>query len=146
MEATFRKMTRGDVDEVYEIELENFSYPWAKQAFEEECQNKLAHYIVATVGRDVVAYGGMWFVLDEANVTNIAVKKSHQSQKIGQRLIEEMIETAKKRKVKYMYLEVRQSNEKAIYLYKKLGFIHYGVRQAYYPDNNENALLMMRLL
>ncbi len=146
VEVQFRKMTRDDVDEVYAIETENFSYPWEKEAFIEECQNDMAYYIVGVAEKKVVAYGGMWLVLDEANITNIAVRKKFQSQKIGKRLLETMIETAKKRKIKYMFLEVRPSNERAIFLYKKTGFIPCGIRPEYYPDNNENAVLMMRLL
>lgn len=46
VEVQFRKMTRDDVDEVYAIETENFSYPWEKEAFIEECQNDMAYYIV----------------------------------------------------------------------------------------------------
>lgn len=146
MEIRFRKMARGDVDGIYEIEKENFSSPWEKQAFVEECENNIACYIVGEAGREIVAYGGMWLVLDEANITNIAVKKNFQSQGVGRRLIKALIEMAKKRKVKTMYLEVRQSNEKAICLYKKLGFIAYGMRANYYSDNQEDAILMMRLL
>lgn len=94
VEVQFRKMTRDDVDEVYAIETENFSYPWEKEAFIEECQNDMAYYIVGVAEKKVVAYGGMWLVLDEANITNIAVRKKFQSQKIGKRLLETMIETA----------------------------------------------------
>ncbi len=144
-EVEFRRMKRADVAAVYEIECEAFSAPWPKSAFEEEAENTIAYYIVAEVRGDVVAYGGMWFAYDEAHIMNIAVRKAWRAQKIGTRLVAQMIAAAEQRGSAYMYLEVRQSNSPAIHTYRKLGFVQYGIREGYYTDNGEDALLMMKV-
>jgi ribosomal-protein-alanine N-acetyltransferase len=139
-------MKYKDIDEICELEREAFTIPWQKFAFEEEMKNQLACYIVCESGKKVVAYGGMWLVLDEAHVTNIAVKKEFRKMGIGNELLSEMFAAAKERGAKYMYLEVRKSNEAAYELYKKNGFMINGVRKNYYPDNFEDAIVMMKII
>jgi ribosomal-protein-alanine N-acetyltransferase len=139
-------MKYKDIDSVFELESEAFTSPWPRQAFEEEMQNKLACYIVGMLGREIVAYGGMWLVIDEAHITNIAVKQIYRNLGIGQSLIDHMIKIAKTRDIHYMYLEVRQSNKIAYDLYRKKGFIENGMRHNYYPDNKENAILMLKVI
>jgi ribosomal-protein-alanine N-acetyltransferase len=146
MKVIFRKMQYKDIDHVFELEKEAFTIPWPRQAFEEEIQNKLAYYIVGTIGGEVIAYGGMWLVIDEAHITNIAVKQIYRNLGIGQSLIDNMIQIAQNRSIHYMYLEVRQSNKIAYDLYKKKGFIENGIRRNYYPDNHEDAILMLKVI
>jgi len=146
MNGTFRKMKYKDIDKICELEREAFTLPWPKEAFEDEMTNSLACYTVYEHHGKIKAYGGMWIVLDEAHITNIAVKAEYRRKGIGSRLIDYMVKTAKEKGAKYMYLEVRKSNKDAYQLYIKKGFIINGVRKNYYPDNGEDAIVMMKLI
>ncbi|MFP3648360.1 GNAT family N-acetyltransferase, partial [Paraburkholderia sp. SIMBA_054] len=70
----FRKMTIRDVDVVYEIEKNSFTLAWTKEAFEQEMlKNEFAYYVLAETEEGVIGYCGMWLVMDEAHITNIAI-------------------------------------------------------------------------
>ncbi|NMC55771.1 MAG: ribosomal protein S18-alanine N-acetyltransferase [Eubacteriaceae bacterium] len=146
MDTIFRRMRHKDIDDICALEHESFTIPWERGAFEDEMQNDLAHYTVCELNGKIIAYGGMWLVLDEAHVTNIAVKKEYQHMGIGGKLMEKMFASAKARGAKYMYLEVRKSNNTAYELYKKKGFMVHGVRKEYYPDNLEDAIVMLKII
>jgi ribosomal-protein-alanine N-acetyltransferase len=136
-----------DVDQVCEIENLSFTTPWSRESFESEVtKNNLAKYLVAKVDGKVAAYGGMWIVLDEGHITNIAVHPDYRGQKIGEKLVQAMIETAKNNNVANITLEVRASNEVARNLYRKLGFEDSGLRKGYYSDTGEDAVIMWKKL
>ncbi|MDD4859584.1 MAG: ribosomal protein S18-alanine N-acetyltransferase [Dehalococcoidales bacterium] len=90
----------------------------------------------------ISGFAGIWILADEAHVTNIAVRKSHQRRGIGELLLIHIIDLSQKLKATNMTLEVRASNTSAQSLYRKYGFIEMGVRKAYYLDNREDALIM----
>jgi len=90
----------------------------------------------------IVGYAGMWILADEAHVTSIATRKSHQGQGIGEALLIGIIEIATAKKARVVTLEVRVSNTAAQNLYTKLGFHKEGVRKGYYLDNHEDAMIM----
>ncbi len=136
-------MEMADIEEVMEIEEKSFNIPWPRQAFVKElCDNKFACYLVARWEGRVVAYGGMWFILDEAHITNIAVHPDYREKGIGTRLLKEMIAYGVSREITSFTLEVKVSNQKAINLYKKEGFEAAGTRKGYYSDTLEDALIM----
>lgn len=140
-----RKMELKDIDDVLVVEKNSFSVPWTRSSFEKEIKkNLLSKYYVAVVEEKVVAYGGMWLIIDEAHVTNIAVKPEYRGKKIGKELVSFMIQEARGLGVNKMTLEVRRSNTVAQNLYKALGFIPCGVRPGYYHDNGEDAIIMWK--
>jgi [ribosomal protein S18]-alanine N-acetyltransferase len=140
---SFRSMRLGDIDEVCRIEKEAFPTPWSEGAFHNELvNNHFAHYIIMECDGDVAGYGGMWLIMEEAHVTNIAVKASYRGRKLGERLLRQLQETAQFLGAHKMTLEVRVSNLVAQRLYEKLGFRSVGVRRGYYSDNQEDALIM----
>lgn len=142
-QVTFRKMTLHDVDKVYEIEKESFTLAWTKEAFEQEMvKNEFAYYVVAKTEEDIIGYCGMWLVIDEAHITNIAISPSQRGKKLGEALMKAAIDAAKAHGAKLMTLEARVSNIVAINLYKKLGFQNGGIRKGYYTDNQEDAIVM----
>lgn len=144
-EVRFDKMGLQHLDQVLDIEVHSFPTPWPRQTFEFEIfYNDLAEYIVALVGAKVCGYGGMWMVLDDAHITNVAVHPVHRSQGIGRRLMLELMRRAVARGARRMTLEVRPSNHPARHLYKDLGFEERGVRPKYYQDNNEDAIIMWK--
>jgi ribosomal-protein-alanine N-acetyltransferase len=123
-------MRMADVAAVLEIERLSFSSPWPAFAFEQELTaNRLAHYRVARLADRVVAFGGIWLMVDEAHITTFGVHPDHRRQGIGRRLLLELAEVALELGSARMTLEVRVSNES-------------GRRVAYYSDDGEDALVM----
>ena len=138
-----RPLGLGYINEIVEIEDLVFTSPWSKQSFIYELvHNDVAYYLVALSGDKVVGYGGMWLILDEAHITNIAVHPKYQSSGIGERVLRKLITLSASLGADKMTLEVRPSNEKAKNLYTKLGFLGKGLRKGYYSDTNEDAIIM----
>ncbi len=142
-EVKIRVMTTADVDSVSNIEELSFSLPWSRKAFAAEiAENDLAHYLVAEVVDQLVAYAGMWMILDEAHVTNVAVLPDYRGQGIGKLIMASLILYAEQQGAKRMTLEVRPSNEIAKNLYRQFGFVAAGLRKQYYTDTKEDAIIM----
>lgn len=142
-----QEMTIEDIDQVCEIEELSFKTPWSRESFEAEIlTNKLARYLVAKVDGKVAAYGGMWIVLDEGHITNIAVHPDHRGRKVGEKLVRSLLEKAESCGARDVTLEVRESNTAARKLYKKLGFADGGLRKGYYSDTGEDAIIMWKKL
>ncbi|HET6895068.1 MAG TPA: ribosomal protein S18-alanine N-acetyltransferase [Candidatus Baltobacteraceae bacterium] len=136
-------MTDADVKEVLRIEQQSFSTQWPSNAFYQEMHdNKLAHYFVGRVDGRVVAYGGIWVILEDSHVTTIAVHPAHRGRKYGEIMLLHLLDEAIERGASWMTLEVRESNGVAQNLYRKYGFTTVSTRKGYYSDNNENALVM----
>ena len=144
-DVTLRRMTVEDVDAVHAIEAATFAMPWSRQSFYEEMtRNACARYLVAvTAEREIVGFAGVWVVLDEGHITNIAVRKDHRGEGIGNLLTAGLMQYAANLGVTYMTLEVRRSNEIAQHVYLSHGFIQVGVRKKYYEDNGEDALFLV---
>lgn len=138
-------MTPEDVDEIVEIEKLSFSTPWSRSALLGELRYpRQAVYLVARVKGRVVGYVGMWAVVNEGHITNIAVHPVYRGQGVGTRLLSFLIAVAESREINALTLEVRQSNVRARRLYERMGFVASGIRTGYYSDNNEDAVIMWR--
>lgn len=141
-------MKHGNVDEVAAIEAACFSTPWSRNAFADAVDSENYEYIVALDGNDggVAAYAGMQVVLDEAEITNIAVDERYRRRGIAGKLLEGLVTLCVRRNVKYLHLEVRESNTAARSLYAKCGFEIDGMRKNFYQKPTENAVLMTKQL
>ena len=135
-------MTAADVDAVCAIEEATFARPWSRASIENELTNSCARYVVLRRGGETVGYAGMWLVIDEAHVTNVAIRKDLRGQGLGEKLMRALIQLAADSGMIWMTLEERRSNAAAQGLYRKLGFVDVGWRKRYYEDNGEDALLM----
>lgn len=143
MNVTFQKMRLEHLDEVLKIEELSFPSPWSRSSFVYEItQNQFACYIVAVAEEKVAGYGGMWLILDEAHITNVAVHTDYRMNRIGGALMLELIRRAILKGATRMTLEVRPSNTAARRLYVSLGFKDIGLRKRYYTDTNEDAIIM----
>lgn len=132
-------MTLSDVDAVAEIEKDSFKFPWSRQSLEDECYNPIATcFVVCDDAGTVCGYGGYLKVLDEAYITNVAVKPCERNKGYGAAIIKALTEEAKATDCTAITLEVRESNAQAIKLYEKFGFAFSGIRPKFYPDG-ENA-------
>ena len=105
-------------------------------------KNKFACYIVLEQEDQIIGYCGAWLIIDEAHITNIAILPEFRGQKLGEALLNKMIERSREKGIERMTLEVRKSNTVAQSLYKKLGFQNGAVRKNYYSDNQEDAIVM----
>lgn len=141
-----RSMTKDDVDSVYIVEEDCFTDPWSKESIRKELKNDLARYLVAELDNKIVGYVGVWFVVDEGHITNVAVHSDYRGKKIGDKLVKEMVKLCKESKLIAMTLEVRSSNTVAQNLYRKYGFKMGGIRKEYYSDNKEDAIIMWNQL
>jgi ribosomal-protein-alanine N-acetyltransferase len=136
-------MTLDDIQAVNRIERASFPVPWPDYAFRQEIEsNRLAHYLVVRAGGEIVAYGGMWMMVDEAHVTTFAVLPEWRRRGIGGRLMLAMVRLAGDLGARVATLEVRLSNVAARELYQRFGFRPVGIRPRYYSDNAEDALIM----
>ena len=147
MKIEISKLTHDDLDGIYEVEKDAFPIPWPISSFEEELKNILATYLVAKIENKVVGYIGMWFVMDECHITNIAVHSEYRKNGIASNLINEMLKLCTEHETNYIMLEVRASNIPAQNLYSKFGFTEEVVRKDYYknPDNTrEDAIVMSK--
>ncbi|OXM13742.1 ribosomal protein S18-alanine N-acetyltransferase [Paenibacillus herberti] len=139
----FRSMRLDDIPSIIAIEHEAFTSPWTSDAFVNELtHNHFARYMVMELHGEIIGYGGMWLIMDEAHVTNIAVNSEFRGRKLGSRLLSELQKLAQFLGASRMTLEVRVTNEVAQSLYRKFGFEPSGIRPGYYSDNNEDALIM----
>src|SRR5690554_125596 len=106
MKVIIREMQEKDLDRVMEIEKKAFSPPWTREAFLLELtKNLLAKYIVAEVDGLVVGYGGVWLIIDEGHVTNIAVDEKYRNMGIGSKIMEGLIQLCIDRNIASMTLE-----------------------------------------
>jgi len=143
LRVSIEPMGLDDLPTVQAIEEASFTTPWPPHAYRSEIEsNRLAQYIVARVGGQVVAYAGMWMMVDEAHVTTFAVHPRWRRQRIGERLLLTLLDLARGRRAREATLEVRLSNLAARRLYEKYGFRPVGLRPRYYSDDNEDALIM----
>lgn len=140
---TIRSMATSDIAAVTRIERASFSTVWPSDAFFNELStNKLAHYFVGRFDDRVVAYGGIWVIMEDSHVTTLAVDPDYRGRGFGEVLLLRLIDEAIDRGAAWMTLEVRESNAVAQRLYRKYGFTTVTMRTGYYSDDNESALIM----
>lgn len=138
-------MEEKHIDGVLAVEEATFSIPWTRNDFEKEVkENNLAIYYVAVMDGKVVGYAGMWHVVIEGHITNVAVLEEARGKGIGAMLMEKLIEAAEEKQMYGITLEVRMGNAPAQGLYHKYGFKAEGIRKNYYPDTKEDAIIMWK--
>ncbi|MEA3424127.1 MAG: ribosomal protein S18-alanine N-acetyltransferase [Bacillota bacterium] len=138
-----REMKLDDIDEIYEIEKRSFSMPWSKSSFYQEINDNLAaYYYVVGVDDTLVGYMGIWKILDEGHITNVAIDHDYRGKGYSKQLVSHVLCEMEKLEVCRFTLEVRESNIIAQKLYLKFGFSVEGRRKKYYTDTKEDALLM----
>lgn len=141
---TLREMMVEDLDQVMEIEQDLFRVPWTREGYFTFLTRNDAMFLVVEEKGQILAYCGLLMVLDEGDVTNVAVRRDRQKEGIGNFLIESLIRLAEGLGVTTIHLEVRQSNETALRLYERNGFTRDGIRKNYYENPVEDAILMTR--
>ena len=126
-------MREEHIDGVLAVEEATFSIPWTRADFEREVrENAMAIYYTALLDGKIVGYAGMWHVVTEGHITNVAVLEEVRGRGIGAMI--------------GLTLEVRIGNAPAQGLYHKYGFRAEGLRKNYYPDTHEDAVIMWKYL
>jgi ribosomal-protein-alanine N-acetyltransferase len=138
-----RAMTLADLDEVMIIEEAIYSFPWTWGIFR-DCLSVGYPCRVLQVDGEVVAYAILSVAAGEAHILTLCVSPETRRQGYGELMLADLIQLARERRAKSIYLEVRPSNQAAISLYEKTGFKEIGIRPDYYPDEfgREDAMVM----
>ncbi|MEC9488586.1 MAG: ribosomal protein S18-alanine N-acetyltransferase [Halanaerobium sp.] len=140
-------MQVDDLEEILEIEKESFPSAWSRKAFLFELtKNPYGLYLTLRDEGMVAGYIGAWFLMNYTHITNLAVRESFRGKGYATNLIREIFAQARLRGSYNITLEVRRSNLAAQRLYEKLGFQIIGVKEGYYRDNREDALVMWKSL
>lgn len=140
-----RAAAPADAQQMAALDKICFTVPWSLESFEQELTvNDKAIYIVAEIDGQLAGYAGMWQILDEGHITNVAVSPEHRRQGIAAAVLTELIAEGSRRGIRAFTLEVRASNVAAQELYRGFGFQTAGIRPGYYEDNKEAALIMWR--
>lgn len=139
-----REMTMDDIEQVAALEAENFSAPWGATGFFSFLIRQDVLLLVAEEEEKIIGYCGAVTVLDEGDITNVCVSADARRRGIASALIRELTARTLEQGVTTLHLEVRKSNDAAISLYQKEGFVQDGLRKGYYESPTEDAVLMSR--
>ena len=137
-----RSMRLEDIERILEIENRCYPEPWTEGMFKHELTgNQVSVFFVLEESGVIIGYAGMWIIVDDMHVTNVAVHPDFQGNGHSKQLMFALFEQARMAGCKRSTLEVRKSNKTAISLYEKLGYKTIGRRKKYY-SNNEDAFVM----
>ena len=136
---TVRPMKLDDLDAVIDLEVVSQPRPWSEEVFRDELASANRTYLVAEDDQ-LVGFGGVMVIGDEAHVTNLLVAGDHRERGVGRALMTSLIEAAVASGARHLTLEVRKENKAARALYARLGLVPVGVRPGYYGD--DDALIL----
>ena len=139
-----RKMQPEDLAQVCEIEKANFSMPWSEKSFQESMKREDTVFLTVLVDGEVAGYLGCYCIAGVGEITNVAVSASYRRKGIGGMLLEKLYEEGAALDTSEFFLEVRESNEVAIGLYTRQGFVKEGIRKNFYEKPVENAVIMVK--
>lgn len=146
MAFTVRKACSTDIPDMVFIEEECFSTPWSRKSFAESLSHSPWHFFVAVCENKIVAYGGVYLILDEGQISNIATLSAFRGKGIGRAVLDSIIKLCKDEGCERITLELRESNSVARALYESCGFAAVGKRPNFYSNPNETAILMDKTL
>ena len=142
-----------DLPAVVAIERAAFTDPWSLRSFREALEHSAVFFSCARRdaenerdGAEVAGYVVAWFVADEGEIANLAVSPNAWGEGIGRALLDSALEEGRRRDVSAVYLEVRDSNDRARRLYRSRGFEEVGRRRNYYAQPVEDAIVLRRTL
>ncbi len=142
---SFLELTEEYIDQITELDSICFEDNWSRALFENELLSKNSYCVIALLNNNIVAYCTISTVLDEADITKLAVHPDFRRLGIGARLIDIIFEYCTQNGICTVNLELRESNSSALALYSGKGFKIVGERNKYY-NNSENAVLMTKFL
>lgn len=138
-------MRLSDLEEIKNTLQTDFDDFWNFEIFKEELAHNNSSYLVLRSDNEIVCFGGIKIILDEANVMDIVTKKNKRNQGFAKFLLNELINISKEKNCTSITLEVNENNLPAIHLYELFSFKEVGKRKNYYK-NGDTAILMTRKL
>lgn len=144
METIIRVLQEEDIEQLSRIEKDSFSMPWSEQDFHDLLYRDYCLYLVALVDGEVVGCAGLTNICHEGNIDNVVVASKFRGQGVAKKLLSELIVRGERAGIKAFTLEVRVSNQVAIHVYEKAGFVSEGIRPRFYEKPVEDALIMWR--
>ena len=148
MEIKIEKMTLDDLENIKDILESEFDNFWNYNILKQELLNENSYLFVVKQKslqieniNTIIGFAGVQFILDEANITNIVVKKDIRNQGIGNLLLNKLIDFSKQNNMSNITLEVNENNQYAIKLYNKFNFNITSIRKKYY-NGTDNAIIM----
>lgn len=144
MELLIKPLTEEYVDQVCVLEEEAFSMPWHRESFLEMIENENACYLVGIINDMVVASCGLRNIVGDGEITNVVTAADMRGNGIAEKMLLQLMEQGIQMGVEAFTLEVRKSNEAAVHLYEKLGFVTEGIRKNFYEEPIEDALIMWK--
>lgn len=143
MSLVVRRMSIADVQAAHEIDVSSFTLPWPERSLRYEVtDNPASRSWVAELDGRVVGILVLWLIVDEAHIASLATHPAFRRQGIAKRLLVTALDQAYKEGARTAFLEVRAGNDVARRMYREFGFEEVGLRERYYKDNNEDAVLM----
>jgi ribosomal-protein-alanine N-acetyltransferase len=141
-----RRLQLRDLGAVEEIERRAYPTPWSRSMFAGEIAKPSSICLGAFDAESarLIGYLIVSRYVDAWHVMNVAVAPDYRRLGIASRLLNDLFELTVDDGQRGYTLEVRVSNEAAIRLYERMGFLGRGVRRGYYTDNREDALIMWR--
>ncbi len=139
-----RRLKKDDVKALAKMAKECFSVPWTEQAFAELVEDENSRYLVAQLQGEVVGCCGVTNAYGDGDINIVMVSEEYRGQGIAKRMLEELLRCGKELGIGDYTLEVRVSNETAIHVYEKLGFVSEGIRPRFYEKPVEDAMIMWR--
>ena len=136
----------NDIDRIMEIERKSFIASWSKTMFEEIICSPVSRGLVIEHNSTIVGYIVFYTVYVEAHVMNLAVDPAERKQGYARQMLDQALKFFRENNISECYLEVREHNRVAQELYEHFGFEVIGRRKKYYPETNEDALVMQLLL
>lgn len=137
-----REMSQEDVLSVLDIEMQCFSDPWSYEMIVKGLESSLDTWLVLWEER-AAGYCVFRTIADECELLRIAVRPEFRGRGLSKKLMDQMVFYSRQKEVKSIFLEVRESNDRARNLYKSYGFSEEGIRKHYYLNPIENAVLMV---
>jgi ribosomal-protein-alanine N-acetyltransferase len=136
----------SEIDAILAIEEASFTNPWTREMYLAELQNEGISFFYLARGPELQTIGfcSVWRVLDELHINNLAVLPAYRRAGIGSALLTHVLDEGTRMGARRATLEVRRSNEAARQLYERFGFSVVGVRQGYYSNPVEAALVLRR--
>lgn len=144
---SFEPMQLEDIEHVMVIENSVYPYPWTRGNFLDSLYSGYQAWVLREPSFQLAGYFLAMAVVDELHLLNISVRRDLQGQGIGRKLLDRVVSLARKEKMGSILLEVRPSNDRALDVYERYGFLQIGKRKGYYPaaNNTREDAIVMRL-
>lgn len=137
-----RPLTVNDAEKAYALLSACFPMPGEFKDTVNNLSNPITRAIGMFDGENLIGYGAFWLLMEEAHVTHVAIDASLRGQGLGKKIMQYLIQHASDCGARFMELECRRGNDVALSMYHKLGFLRVGFKKNYYPDTNEDAVVL----